>query len=432
METITVGLIGVVALLVLLASGMPIGISMSVVGVMGFGVLTSFDAAVGLLKLVPYSTCASYTLSVLPLFILMGEFAFHSGLSSELFNACYRWLGFLPGGLAMSSVGGCAGFAAICGTSPATAATMGTIALPEMKKYNYSPALATGSVAAGGTLGILIPPSMGFILYGVVTENSIAKLFVSGIIPGIFLALMFMMVIYITVKRDPKSGPPGPKFTMGEKIIALKGTWGILVLFLFIIGGMMGGWFTATEAAAVGAFGALIFMIGKRKFTWKNLNSCLLETGKISAMVFIIMIGAYLFGYFLTATRIPVFVTEFVTGLPLPPTMILIAILIFYILLGCIMDALAMIVLTVPIFYPAVMSLGFDPIWFGVLIVIVMEQALITPPIGMNVYVIAGVSDVPLETIFKGVLPFWITMFIFIALLIVFPQLVLFLPNLTM
>ncbi|MEL7564359.1 MAG: TRAP transporter large permease [Dehalobacterium sp.] len=431
METITVGILGIAGLLVLLATGMPIGIAMSVVGVIGFGALASMDAAIGLFGIVPYATCASYTLSVLPLFILMGEFAFRSGLSSELFTAFHRWIGFLPGGLAMASVAGCAGFGAICGTSPATAATMGTIAIPEMKKYRYSPSLATGAVAAGGTLGIMIPPSMGFIMYGVVTENSIVKLFTAGMLPGILLASMFCGTIWYIVRKDPGKGPAGPRFTIKEKMAVLKLTWGIIALFVIMIGGMLIGLFTATEGAAVGAFGSLLFMIGKRKMSWKNLSLALLETGKVASMVFVIMIGAYLFGYFLTATKIPVFVTGVLTGLPLPPTMVLICILVFYMFLGCIMDALAMIVLTVPIFYPTVIALGYDPIWFGVLIVVIMEQALITPPVGMNCYIIAGVDpETPLEKIFTGIGPFWVTMLIFVVILILFPQIPLLLPNL--
>lgn len=430
LEPITVGILGILVLLVLIAIGMPVGFVMSIVGFGGYAYLTSLKAAVGLLKIVPYETVANYSLSVIPLFILMGYFALYSGLSRELFTFFYRWLGFVPGGLAIATIGGCAGFAAICGASPATAATMGTVAIPEMRKYNYETSLATGCVAAGGTLGILIPPSIGFILYGIMTENSIIELFTAGIVPGFLLAFMFMLAIYFMAKRNPKLAPPGPKFPWNEKLDALKGIWAIVFLFVFVIGGMMIGWFSPTEAAAVGAFGFLLFMIIKGQCTVKNLYNCLLDAGKTISMTFIIMIGAYLFAYFLAITRIPTTLTEIISSLPVSPTVIMIGICVFYLGLGCIMDAIAMILLTVPIFYPVVVSLGFSPIWFGVIIVVIMEQALITPPVGMNVYIIHGVAkDVPLETIFKGIVPFWCVMILFLAILFLFPGLTTFLPS---
>lgn len=430
MDPIFVGVVGIVALLALIAIGMPVGFVMCIVGFGGYAALTSFAAAFGLLKIVPYETCANYSLSVIPLFILMGYFALYSGLSRELFTFFYRWMGFVPGGLAIATVGGCAGFAAICGASPATAATMGTVAIPEMKKYNYKSSLATGCVAAGGTLGILIPPSIGFILYGIMTENSIIELFTAGIIPGILLASLFMLTIYIMAKRNPEMAPAGPKFPLRERLEALKGIWAIVFLFVFVIGGMMAGWFSPTEAAAVGAFGALLFMIIKGQCTFTNLYNCLLDAGKTISMTFIIMIGAYLFAYFLAITRIPTTLTEIISNLQVPPTIIMIGILLFYLGLGCIMDAIAMILLTVPIFYPVVISLGFNPIWFGVLVVVIMEQALITPPVGMNVYIIHGVAkDVPLETIFKGIFPFWIVMLAFLTILFIFPDIATFLPS---
>ena len=432
MDPIMVGIIGILVLLVLIIIGMPIGFVMCLVGFCGYAYLTSFKAALGMLKIVPFEACSSYTLSVIPLFVLMGYFAFYSGLSRDLFNVFYRFLGFVPGGLAIASIGGCAGFASICGASPATAATMGTIVIPEMKKYKYDMGLATGSVAAGGTLGILIPPSIGFILYGIITENSIRELFVAGIIPGIFLAGLFMLVIYIMAKKNPAKGPPGPKFSTKEKIEALKGVWGIVLLFVCVIGGMMFGLFTPTEAAAIGAFGALLFMIFRGQCTLENLRNCLFDTGRTTAMVFIIMIGAFVFGYFLAITRIPATLTEVISSLPFSPTVIMIGIVVLYLALGCIMDAIGMILLTIPIFYPVVIALGFDPIWFGVLVVVIMEQALITPPVGVNVYIIHGVArDVPLETIFKGILPFWLMMLLFIAILFIFPDIALFLPSIT-
>ncbi|MCL6476930.1 MAG: TRAP transporter large permease [Peptococcaceae bacterium] len=430
MDPLIVGVIGVLVMFALMALGMSIGVAMAVVGFAGFAYVAGWGAAVGLLKTVPYSSAANYSLSVIPLFVLMGQFAFSSGLSRELYFVCYRWLGHLPGGLAIATIGGCAGFAAICGSSPATAAAMGTVALPEMKKYKYHPSLATGSIAAGGTLGILIPPSIGFVIYGIITGNSIGKLLLAGVVPGIVLALLYIIAIYLLVRNDPGKGPAGPKVGFTEKIKALKDVWGILTLFLVVIGGMFVGFFTATEAAAVGAFGAFMFLAFRRKLTWGTLKVCLLGTGRTTAMIFVILIGAYIFGYFLTVTKIATSLAEFISTLPAPPTIILISILIVYIILGCIMDSLAMIMLTVPIFYPVIISLGFDPIWFGVIMVVVMEQALITPPVGMNVYVIGGVAkDVPLDTIFKGILPFWLAIIVLIAILIAVPQLALFLPS---
>lgn len=430
MDPFLVGVIGIILMVLLLLSGIPVGITMSVVGFGGFAYLVSIDGALALLKVTPYKVVSSYTLIVIPLFVLMGNFAYYSGLSKELYNTFYRWLGHLPGGLAIATVGGCAGFAAICGSSPATAATMGTVALPEMKKYRYEPSLATGSVAAGGTLGILIPPSVGFILYGVITENSIGKLLIAGIVPGLVLMLFYMVTVYLIVMRHPEKGPPGPRFTMKERIYSLKDIWAVLLLFVFVIGGMFVGLFTPTEAAAVGAFGAFVFMVLRRQCSWENLKKCLQDTGRTTAMVFVIMIGAYLFGYFLAVTKIPIEMAAWVSSLSVPPVVILAGILVVYMFLGCIMDAIAMILLTVPIIYPVVTALGFDPIWFGVLIVVVMEQALITPPVGVNVYVIGGVAkDVPLNVIFRGIFPFWLAIVVFIVVLIAFPKLALFLPN---
>lgn len=431
MSSLAIGLAGIVLLVIIMLLGTPIGIAMGLVGFCGFAYVAGADAALGVLKTVPYSTAASYALSVIPLFVLMGQFAFYSGLSKELYDAAYKWLGRFPGGMAMATIAGCAGFAAICGSSPATAATMGTVALPEMKKYKYHPGLATGSIAAGGTLGILIPPSVGFILYGVITQQSIGKLFLAGIIPGIVLAALFILTIWLVVLKRPDLGPPGPRVSFREKLMATGRTWGILLLFFVVIGGMLLGVFSPTEAAAVGAFGAMFMAFAKGLMKWRVLVDCLLDTGRVTAMIFLILIGAMIFGYFLAVTKLPMQLADFLTGLDMPRYVILTGIILIYMFLGCIMDSLAMVLLTVPIFYPVVTGLGFDPIWFGVIMVIIMEQGLITPPVGLNVFVIGGIArDTELYTIFRGIFPFWITMLIMIVILVIFPQIALFLPNL--
>jgi len=431
MSVTLVGIAGIVVLTILLGLGLQIGVAMLVVGFVGFAVVTNLEAAFGLLSTVPYATAENYSLCVIPLFVLMGQFAFHSGLSKDLYETSYKWMGRLPGGLAVATVGACAGFAAICGSSSATAATMGTVALPEMKKYKYDPALSTGCLAAGGTLGILIPPSVGFILYGVIAEQSIGRLFAAGIIPGIILALLFSLAIVVKASRNPAVGPKGEPVSWRERLVSLRDVLGVLFLFLFVIGGIFLGWFTANEGAAMGALLAFVFMIARGKCNRETFTRALADTAKTTAMIFIIMIGAFVFGYFLAVTRLPMSLAQVASGMAVSPYVILAFILLAYIFLGCIMDALAMVLLTVPIFLPLIQTLGFDPIWFGVLMVIVMEQGCITPPVGLNAYVISGVAkDVPLHTIFRGIVPFWFCMIFTIVLLIIFPKLALFLPDL--
>lgn len=430
MSPIVIGLIGIFLLLILLALRMQIGFCMALVGFLGFDILCSFKSSFSVLGMEFYKTASSYSLTVIPLFILMGQFANYSGMGFEIYQTVYRWIGFLPGGLSMATIGACAGFAAISGSSLATAATMGMVALPEMKRFKYADSLATGCIAAGGTLGILIPPSTVMIIYGILTEQPIATLFIAGIIPGLLLSSLFMATIYIMAKRNPDLGPPGPKFTMREKIVSMKNTWSILSLFLLVIGGLYGGWFTPTEAAGVGAFGAFSITLLRRKLTWDNLRGSLYQTTLTTAMVFAILIGASIFGYFLTVSQIPEQLSNWIAGLGLNRYLVMAMIVFIYMVLGCFMEGLAIMVLTIPVIYPLVINLGFDPIWFGVIITLVMEMSLITPPVGVNVFVISGIAkDVPMYTIFKGVLPFWGAMVICIALLIAFPQLALFLPG---
>lgn len=431
MEPVVVGIIGIVAMFVLLMMGMHIGFTLIVIGFFGFASLTSFPAAISLLKTVPFATSGSYTLSVVPLFVLMGQFAFYSQISQELYDTSYKWLSRLPGGLAVATIGACAGFAAICGSSPATAATMGTVAYPEMKKYGYADSLSTGCIAAGGTLGILIPPSVGFILYAVIAEESVGRLFAAGVIPGILLACFFGLAVVIQVLRKPNLAPDGPAYSWAARFASLKDLLGVLLLFILVIGGIFSGLFTPNEAAGAGAFLTLIIMAFRKRLTWDTFSRSMLETAQTTGMLFLIVIGAYLFGYFLAITQIPTTLADTVASLNISRELVLVLILAIYILLGCILDSLAMIVLTVPIFLPVMKTLGYDPIWFGVIMVMVMEMGLITPPVGMNVYVINGVTkDVPLHVIFRGITPFLMALIACVALVSIFPSLALFLPNL--
>jgi len=424
------GLFGIGLLIVLLFSGIPVGIAMALVGFLGMAYIIDLRAALTSIATSTYSTMASYNLSIIPLFVLMGAFFFHSDLSRDFYYAVYRWLGRLPGGLAMATVGACTGFAAVSGSTVATAATIGKVALSEMKRYNYSPALATGCIAAGGSIGILIPPSIILVIYGILTEQSIGKLFLAGFIPGVLEALFYMITIYILCQRNPLMGPPGERSNLREKLASLKDTSGVLALFILVIGGIYIGIFTPIEAAGVGAFGALLFALGKRQLTWKRFTDSLVETGKTTAMVFLILIGATILGYFLGATRLPFELSEYVATLPVNRYLILGIVLLCYFFLGAIMSSIVMVILTVPIFFPVITALGFDPIWFGIIIVRMCEMGVITPPVGINVFVIKGVAkDVPLYTIFRGVVPFLIADLCHIALLVAIPQISLLLPN---
>ena len=429
MSPLTIGIAGIFFLFLLLALRMQIGFSMAVVGFLGFALLTSTGAAFSILGMESFKIGASYGLTVIPLFILMGQFANYSNMGFEIYKTVYRWIGFLPGGLSMATIGACAGFASISGSSLASAATMGMVALPEMKRFGYDDALATGCVAAGGTLGILIPPSTVMIIYGILTQQPIGALFIAGILPGILLCGLFILAIYIMAKIRPDLGPPGPKFTLRERVYSLKDTWSILTLFLLVIGGLYTGWFTPTEAAGVGAFGAFAITIIKGRLTWQNLTASLSQTANTTAMVFLILIGAHIFGYFLTVSQIPDQLSRLATEAGLNRYVVLSMLVFAYIVLGCFMEGLAIMVLTIPIVFPMVIGMGFDPIWFGVIITLVMEMSLITPPVGINVFIISGITkDVPMYTIFRGIIPFWFAMLACIILITLFPQIALYLP----
>jgi C4-dicarboxylate transporter DctM subunit len=430
MEPITVGLIGIALLILLLFAGLPIGVGMALVGFLGFACLTDMDAALGLLRTVPYTTFASNNLSVIPLFILMGSFALAAGMSENLFKAVYKWLGHLRGGVAQATIAACACFAAISGSSLATAATLGAVALPEMRRFRYDDSLATGAVAAGGSIGILIPPSVILIIYGIITEQSIGKLFLAGFIPGVMEMLFYMATVWIITTIYPDRGPKGPKTSFKEKADALKRTWEVVLLFIVVIGGIYAGIFTPTEAAGVGAFGTFFFAFIRKKLSWNVFNKSLVNTLRTTGMLFLIMMGAMIFGYFLSVSQLPFDLASLVGEMSVNRYIILIAILFITLVLGCIMDSMAIVLLTIPVFYPLITDLGFNPIWFGILVVRVTEMGLITPPVGMNVFIIKGISDVPISTIFKGIIPFLTADMIQVAVLIMFPQIVLFIPNL--
>jgi C4-dicarboxylate transporter DctM subunit len=424
-----VGIIGIVVLVVLLIARMWIGLAMAMVGFLGLVYLKGFDSAFGALGTVPYKYISIYPISAIPLFIFMAIVIANTGISTSLFNTAHKWLGQLRGGLAMASVLACGGLAAIMGDSVAEVVTMSKVAVPEMRKHNYDSQLASGCVAAGGTLGILIPPSLGFILYGILTEQSIGMLFMAGILPGILLTLLFMVTITIITARRPSAGPPGPKTSVKEKIVSLKGTWHMLLLFVLIMGGIYAGIFTPTEAGAVGAFGALVISAASRRLTLKRFFDSLLEATKITVMIMLLIVGAFILMKFLAISKLPFMLAGTISGLQLPTYAIFAGIIILYILLGMFLDVFAAVVLTIPVIYPLVVAMGFDSIWFGVVIVLILEMGLITPPVGLNVYALAGVTDIPLHTIFRGVLPFVVAMIICVIFLVVFPQIALFIPS---
>lgn len=430
MTPITVGIIGLIILFALLAFGMPIGAGMGLVGFAGLWFLLSAPAAIIKMAFVPFEAVHNYHLTVLALFLLMAHIASTSGITKDLYFVASKWFGHQPGGIGIATIGACGVFAAISASSIATAVTMGLVALPEMRKHKYDPALATGCIAAGGTIGSLIPPSGVLIIYGILTETSIGKLFVAGIVPGVLEALGYMAMIYFLCRRNPKLGPRGPLSSLREKVASLGTCGEMILLIIFVIGGLMVGWFTPTEAGAVGSFGVIVVTVVRRRLTWQKFVTAIVDTLKTTGMIFSILIGALILNYFLTVTNIPFALSEFVAGLDMPPLAIVAFVALVYFILGCFVDAAAMVLLTVPIFYPLIENLGYELIWFGIFVVKVQEIAMITPPVGMNVYVISGVAkDVPMQTIFRGVLPFVCVDLALLALIMLFPAIVMFFPN---
>jgi len=431
MSTDAAAVTGFVALFALMMLRVPVGIAMGLVGVLGFGYLIGDIApALKLLAQSPIRTATEAEFAVIPLFLLMGAFASASGMSRELFRASNTFLGHLRGGLGIATIAACGGFAAICGSSVATAATFSKVAYPEMRQHGYPQSFATGVIAAGGSLGIMIPPSTVLAVYGLITEQDIGKLFIAGIVPGLVAVAMYIATINLIAFARPHFLPKTPRHSWAERLQALRDIWAVALLFVFIIGGLYAGMFTATEAAGMGATGAFIIAVARRRLSRADFWHCLVESLRTTAAVFTILIGALLFGYFLTITQTPQKVTEFLTGLGFGPYGVLVLIMLMYLVLGCIMDAMAMIILTIPIIFPVIKTLGFDPIWFGVIIVMTVELGLIHPPVGMNVFVIKSViKDVKLSTVFYGVMPFVVTDILRLALLIALPILATWLPS---
>ncbi len=433
-----VSIIGLVAVLFLVFLRMPIAIAMGLVGFIGYAEERGFRASISLIGRLIIDTAQDYGLSVVPLFILMGLFVSRGGLSRELYQVSYAFMGHFKGGLAMATIVACAGFSAICGSSLATAATMSKVAMPQMRQYGYKDGLSTASIAAGGTLGILIPPSVILVIYGLLTETSIGKLFIAGIIPGLLGVLFYLAAVKWTITRDPEAGPAGERSTFAERLAALKGVWAVLLLFFIVIGGLYGAldiWplnltFSPTEAAGMGAAGAFLIAFSRGSLNFRAIVAVLIEAAQTTAALFTVLIGAWMFSNFVNLAGLPEALRETVTSAGVAPMMVMMMILLIYVILGCVFESLSMLLLTVPIFFPLVTSLGFDPVWFGIIVVVVTEISLITPPVGLNVFVLKGVvGNVSTATIFRGVTPFWIVDILRLALLVFVPWLVLVLPN---
>jgi C4-dicarboxylate transporter DctM subunit len=430
MDRDLVALAGFALMFALMAVRVPIGVSMGVAGVLGFGLLSGPKAALNLLSNVPLSVVTDYNLSVIPMFILMGAFASHSGMSTELFTAGRVWLGHRRGGLALASIAACGGFAAINGSSVATAATMTQVALPEMRRAGYDPGFSAGLIAAGGTLGIMIPPSVILVLYGIMTETDISKLFAAGVIPGLLAIALYAVVVMVKARLHPLALPRGEPHTWAERWRSVRELWAVVLLFLFVLGGIYGGLFTVQEAAGVGAVGTLVIGLLRRRLDAPRIKAALVESLRVSSAIMLIVVGAYLFGYFLTITQFTQKAVDLLVHLPVGAYGVLALVMLGYLILGAVMDELAMILLTVPIVFPAMMQLGFNPVWFGVIIVMAVTFGMICPPVGMNVFVINSIArDVPLTDIYRGTMPFIAVDLLRLFVLCAFPALSLWLPG---
>jgi C4-dicarboxylate transporter, DctM subunit len=430
MDRDLVAFLGFALMFVLMVLRVPIGVAMAAPGVLGFGLLSGWKPAVNLLATVPLSVVTDYNFSVIPMFVLMGALASTSGMSRELFVAGQAWFGHMRGGLSLATIAACGGFAAINGSSVATAATMSNVALPEMRRAGYEPGHAAGVIAAGGTLGIMIPPSVIFVLYGIMTETDIAKLFFAGVVPGLLGIAMYGVTVQILGARNAAIMPKGATHSWAERWASLRGLWAVFLLFVFVLGGMYGGVFTATEAAAMGAMGALLIGVARRKLDWKGVSTALVEALRVTASIMLIVIGAFLFGYFLTITQFTQKAVTLLTALPIGAYGVLALVLLGYFILGAVMDELAMILLTIPIVFPVMMKLGFDPVWFGVIIVMAVTLGMICPPVGINVFVINSIArDISLPRIYKGVMPFIASDLVRLVVLCAFPAISLALPQ---
>jgi tripartite ATP-independent transporter DctM subunit len=426
---VTEALWGFAAFLALALFRVPMAFAMGLVGFAGFAYKVNVNAAASMVAQVTYETGMAYTLSVVPLFILMGNFVVRAGMSDDLYRAAYAFLGHFRGGMALSTVVACGGFGAICGSSVATAATFSKVSYPSMRRLGYKDSLAAGTIAAGGTLGILIPPSTIMVLYGIMTETNIGKMFIAGVLPGLVAVLLFCAAILWTTWRDPLAGPPGERAPWSERLASMRRVWGVLALFLLVIGGIYAGAFTATEGAGIGAGGAFLFALAKRALDRRVLTDILVESGRTTSMLFMILIGALVFANFLNFTSLPGDLKNLVLRFELHPLVVVAAICVVYVVLGTAMEELSMILLTVPLFFPVVTGLGYDPLWFGVIVVIVVQIGLISPPVGMNIFVVKNtLRHVSIGTIFGGVMPFTLALVALLAVVVVFPELSLYLP----
>ena len=432
MTEVGIGILGLVIVLALFLTGIELAFAMILVGFIGFSYLVSFSAGMNLLAKDLFDTFANYGFTVIPLFVLMGQIAFNAGIAKRLYNAAYRFIGHIPGGLAMATVAGATVFKAICGSSPATAATFASVAVPEMDRYNYDKKLSTGTVATVGTLGILLPPSVTLIVFGIITEQSIGKLFLAGIIPGLMIAFFFILTIYVWCKRKPEIGPKGERSSWKLRLASLPEVFWVVIVFLLVIGGLMNGFFTPTEAGSVGTFAVLLLSVIKRDINWKGYIKSVVESLRAACMVLTLIAGSAVLGHFLTRTKIPMMAADWIISLPLSPDVIMVIISVVYLIGGSFIDDLAFMILATPIFYPAIIKLGYDPLWFGMVIAITVMIGVVIPPMAINVFVVRAITKQPFNVIFQGVYPFLISLVVAAGLLFLFPQIATYLPSVLM
>jgi C4-dicarboxylate transporter DctM subunit len=432
MNEVVVGIIGLAVVLVLFLTGIELAFAMIIIGFLGFGYLISYSAALNLLAKDFYDVLNSYGFTVIPLFILMGQVAFNSGIAKRLFDAAYKYIGHIPGGLAMATVAGATAFKSICGSSPATAATFASVAVPEMDRYGYDKRLSTGIVASVGTLGVLLPPSVTLIIYGIITDQSIGRLFLAGIFPGLLIAFFFVCIIYGWCKMNPKLGPAGQRSSWGQRLRAVPEVGWVVLIFILVIGGILKGFFTPTEAGSVGTFLVLILTFGKRDLNFKGYLKSVVESVRTACMVLMLIAGSTVLGHFIAVTKIPMYAADWITSLPLHPGFILVIISLIYLIGGSFIDDLAFMILATPIFYPAVIKLGYNPLWFGMMIGITVMIGVVVPPVAINVFVVKQITKIPFGVIYKGVYPFLISLVVGGIVLFIFPQLATWLPAVLM